>query len=161
MDIFQVGYPVSEPPAVDDIIFSGDGNEPYPAFTVYEAENATLSGAAATSAGFCGNCSGLAAVGNLGGNPQSAVTFDEVNVPIAGTYQMEIDYMTQGQRSFFVSVNGNAAQQLVLNGYSFGTPTSAVVQVQLHAGSNHIEFSNPTDYAPNLDSILISPLAEF
>jgi alpha-galactosidase len=65
--------------------------------------------------------------------------------------------MTQGQRSFYVSVNGNATKELDLNGYSFGTPTSTVIQVQLNAGSNQIEFSNPTNYAPNLDSIIISP----
>jgi alpha-galactosidase len=144
---------------VDRIIISGDGNEPYPGYSVYEAENATLSGAAASSAGFCGNCSGLAAVGNLGG--QSTVTFGDVNVPIVGTYQMEIDYMTQGQRSFFISVNGSPAQQLDLNGYSWGTPTSTVIQVPLHAGSNQIQFSNPGSYAPNLDSITISPALDF
>jgi alpha-galactosidase len=77
---------------MDHIIIGGDGNELYPAFSVYEAEYATLSGSAASSAGFCGNGSGLAAVGNMGGAPQSTVT-------------LEIDYMTQGQRSFFVSVN--------------------------------------------------------
>jgi alpha-galactosidase len=153
----QFGNPVSYPPDMDRIIISGDGNEPYPGFSVYEAEYATLGGAAASSAGFCGNCSGLASVGNLGGNPQSTVTFDNVNVPVSGTYQMEIDYLTQGQRSFFVSVNGNTAQELVLNGYSFGTPTSTVINVPLHAGSNQVEFSNPTNYAPNLDSITISP----
>jgi hypothetical protein len=157
----QFGNPTSYPPDMDQITISGDGNEPYPASTVYEAENATLSGAAATSAGFCGNCSGLAAVGNLGGNPQSAVTFEDVNAATAGTYQMEIDYMTQGQRSFFVSINGNTAQEIALNGYSFGTPTSTVIQVHLHAGSNQIEFSNPTNYAPNLDSIVISPSLDF
>jgi hypothetical protein len=146
---------------LDQIVISGDGNEPYPVFSVYEAEDATLSGSAATSAGFCGSCSGLAAVGNLGGAPQNAVTFDNVNVPVAGTYWMEIDYMTQGQRSFFVSVNGNTAQELVLNGYSFGTPTSTVVKVSLKAGSNQIEFSNPDNYAPNLDSIIISPPLTF
>jgi alpha-galactosidase len=153
----QFGNPASYPPDMDRIIISGDGNEPYPGFTVYEAENATLSGAAAASAGFCGKCSGLASVGNLGGNAQSTVTFDNVNVPVAGTYQMEIDYMTQGQRSFFISVNGNTAQEVALNGYSFGTPTSTVIQVPLHAGSNQVEFSNPTNYAPNLDSFIISP----
>ena len=157
----QFGNPTSYPPDMDRILISGDGNEPYPDFSVYEAENATLSGAAASSAGFCGNCSGLASVGNLGGNPQSTVTFNDVNVPVTGTYQMEVDYMTQGQRSFYVSVNGNTAKELDLNGYSFGTPTSTVIQVQLHAGSNQIEFSNPSNYAPNLDSIIISPAWRF
>jgi alpha-galactosidase len=155
----EFGNPTSYPPDMDRILISGDGNEPYPGFSVYEAENATLSGSA--SAGFCGNCSGLASVGNLGGSPQNTVTFDEVNVPVTGTYRMEIDYMTQGQRSFYVSVNGNTAKELDLNGYSFGTPTSTVIQVALHAGSNQIEFSNPGNYAPNLDSITISPLIGF
>jgi alpha-galactosidase len=157
MNTIQFGNPVSYPPDVDQIVISGDGFEPYPGFSVYEAEYATLSGSAASSAGFCGNCSGLAAVGNLGGNPQNTVTFNNVTVPAAGAYQMEIDYMTQGQRSFFVSVNGGPAQELVLNGYSFGTPTSTVIPVQLTAGANQIEFSNPGNYAPNLDSIIVSP----
>jgi alpha-galactosidase len=152
----QFGNPTSYPPDMDRIIISGDGREPYPNFSVYEAENAVLGGSA--SAGFCGNCSGLASVGNLGGSPQSTVTFDTVNAPVAGTYEMEVDYMTQGQRSFFVSVNGGAETELDLNGYSFGTPTSTVVQVQLNAGSNQIEFSNPDNYAPNLDSIAIGPI---
>jgi hypothetical protein len=159
MNSIQFGNPTSYPPDMDQIIISGDGNEPYPSASVYEAENATLSGSA--SAGFCGNCSGLASVGNLGGSPQSTVTFDNVNVSVTGTYQMEIDYMTQGARSFYVSINGNTAQELDLNGYSFGTPTSTVIQVPLHAGSNQIEFSNPGNYAPNLDSITISPPAVF
>ena len=141
MNSIQFGNPTSYPPDMDQIIISGDGNEPYPTASVYEAENATLSGSA--SGGFCGNCSGLASVGNLGGSPQSTVTFDNVNVPVTGTYKMEIDYMTQGARSFYVSINGNTAQELNLNGYSFGTPTSTVIQVPLHAGSNQIEFSNP------------------
>jgi alpha-galactosidase len=155
----QFGNPVSYPPDMDRIIISGDGSEPYPDFTVYEAEYATLAGQAATSAGFCGVCSGLAAVGNLGGS--STVTFENVTVAVAGTYLMEVDYMTQGQRSFFVSIDGNPAQELDLNGYSFGTPTSTLVPVKLHAGSNQIEFSNPNGAAPNLDSIVISAPQSF
>src|SRR5260221_10662256 len=103
----QFGNPTSYPPDMDRIIISGDGNEPYPAFTVYEAENATLSGAAATSAGFFGKCSGLGAVGHLGGNPQSPVPFGNGVGPSTGTYQMEIPYITQGQRSFLNSGKGN------------------------------------------------------
>jgi alpha-galactosidase len=49
-----------------------------------------------------------------GRHAQSTITFDNVTVPVAGTYQMEIDYMTQGQRSFFISVNGNTAQEVAL-----------------------------------------------
>lgn len=48
-----------------------------------------------------------------------------------------------------------------LNGYSFGTPTSTVIPVQLQAGPNQIEFGNSNNFAPNLDSITIAPQFTF
>ena len=71
---------------------------------------------------------------------------------------MEIDYLTSGPRSFFISVNGGPDSELNLNGSSFSLPTSIVVPVQLKAGSNTIRFGNPIGYAPALDRIAI-PLA--
>jgi hypothetical protein len=84
--------------------------------------------------------------------------FADVEVPFAGTYNLEVDYFTQGPRSFFVTVNDQSVKELDLNGYSFSTPTSTVIQVQLTAGKNQIVFDNPSNYAPDLDSITISPL---
>ena len=94
----QFGNPVSYPPDLDRIVISGDGNEPYPTATTYEGEYATLTGSG--SGGFCGYCSGLAKAGNLGAG--ATATFTNVNVPAAGTYNMEIDYLTSGPRSFFL-----------------------------------------------------------
>jgi hypothetical protein len=71
---------------------------------------------------------------------------------------MEIDYLTSGPRTFFLSVNDGAQQELDLNGTSFNSPASTVIQVQLQAGDNTVAFSNPTNYAPDLDSITISPI---
>jgi hypothetical protein len=71
---------------------------------------------------------------------------------------MEIDYLTSGPRSYFVSVNDGTSQELDLNGSSFNSPASTVIPVQLQAGDNSISFSNPTNYAPDLDSITISPV---
>ncbi len=150
----QFGNPVSYPPDLDRIVISGDGNEPYPTATTYEGEYATLTGSG--SGGFCGNCSGLAKAGNLGAG--ATATFTNVNVPAAGAYNMEIDYLTSGPRTFFLSVNDGTAQELDLNGSSFNSPASTVIQVQLNAGNNTIAFSNPTNYAPDLDSITISPV---
>ena len=150
----QFGNPVSYPPDLDRIVISGDGNEPYPTATTYEGEYATLTGNA--SGGFCGNCSGLAKAGFLGGG--ASATFTNVNVPAAGTYNMEIDYLTSGPRSFFLSVNDGTAQELDLNGTSFGSPASTVIPVQLNAGNNTIAFGNPSNAAPDLDSITISPV---
>ena len=70
---------------------------------------------------------------------------------------MEIDYLTSGPRSFFISVNGAQSTVLPLNVSSFSLPVSTVIPVQLKAGSNTIQFSNSADYAPALDRIAISP----
>jgi alpha-galactosidase len=150
----QFGNPVSYPPDLDRIVIRGDGNEPYPTSTTYEGEYATLTGNA--SGGFCGSCSGLAKAGFLGGG--ASATFTNVNVPAAGTYNMEIDYLTSGPRSFFLNVNDGTAQELDLNGTSFGSPASTVIPVQLNAGNNTIAFGNPSNAAPDLDSITISPV---
>jgi alpha-galactosidase len=71
---------------------------------------------------------------------------------------MEIDYLTSGPRSFFMMVNDGVPQELDLNGTSFGSPASTVIQDQLQAGDNTISLGNPTNYAPDLDSITIAPV---
>jgi single-stranded DNA-binding protein len=151
----EFGNPASFPPDLDRIIISGDGQEPFPASTTYEGELATLSGSASQS--FCGNCSGVSTAGNIGDGAQNTVTFTNVVVPVTGTYQMEIDYRTSGPRSFFITVNDSPAQELDLNSFSISTPTSTVIPVQLNAGTNQIEFGNPSNFAPDLDSINIAP----
>jgi hypothetical protein len=80
-----------------------------------------------------------------------------VAVPRDGTYLLEIDYLTSGPRSFFLTVNDQAAQQLSLNGSTFDEPASKVVRVILHSGINSLSFGNPADYAPDLDRIVIAP----
>ena len=94
-----------------------------------------------------------------GGNGNT-VTFTDVNIDKTGTYQMEIDYLTSGPRSFFMIVNGGASTELDLNGSSFSLPTSTVIPVELRAGSNTIQFGNATGYAPALDRIAIAPVVE-
>jgi hypothetical protein len=56
-----------------------------------------------------------------------------------------------------MSVNGATATELPLDGSTFDAFTSTVVTVQLHAGENTMEFSNPSQYAPDLDRIVIVP----
>jgi alpha-galactosidase len=57
---------------------------------------------------------------------------------------MEIDYLTSGPRSFFLTVNHGAATELDLNGSSFSLPASTVIPVELRAGVNTIQLGNPT-----------------
>jgi hypothetical protein len=70
---------------------------------------------------------------------------------------MEIDYLTQGPRSFYVSINDGPATELDLNGSSLNSQASIVVPVKLQSGTNTIRFSNPNNYAPDLDRIVIAP----
>ena len=158
MNTITFGNPASYPPDLDRIVISGNGDFPPPSTTTYEAEVATLNGSAVGV--FSNYSSGLAKAGNVGGGAANTVTFSNVTVPADGTYQLEIDYQTSGPRSFFMSVNGATATELDLNGDTFNDPTPTVIQVNLHAGSNTIEFGNPTGYAPDLDRIVVAPLLQ-
>ena len=158
INIITFGNPASYPPDLDRIVISGNGDFPAPSTTTYEAEVATLNGSAVGV--FSNYSSGLAKAGNLGGGAANTVTFSNVTAPADGTYQLEIDYQTSGPRSFFMSVNGAIATELDLNGDTFNDPTPTVIQVNLHAGSNTIEFGNPTGYAPDLDRIVVAPLLQ-
>lgn len=156
MNSIQFGNPASYPPDMDRIVISGDGSANAPNWTGYEAELATLSGTASVS--YCGNCSGGSEAGNIGGGAADSVAFTNVSVPKTGTYQMEVDYLTSGPRSYFISVNGDPSTELDLNGSSFNLPSSTVIPVTLNAGINTIQFGNPTGYSPGLDRIAISPI---
>lgn len=158
MNTVTFGNPVSYPPDLDRIVISGNGDFPVPTTTSYEAEVATLNGSAAGV--FSNYSSGLAKAGNIGGGAANTVTFSNITVPADGTYQLEIDYQTSGPRSFFMSVNGAAATELDLNGDTFNDPTPAVIPVNLRAGSNSIQFGNPSGYAPDLDRIVVAPLIQ-
>lgn len=152
------GNPVSYPPDLDRIVIRGNGDFPVPSTTSYEAEVATLNGSAVGV--FSNYSSGLAKAGNVGGGAANTVTFSNVVVPADGIYQLEIDYQTSGPRSFFMSINGAAATELDLNGDTFNDPTPTVIQVNLQAGTNTIEFGNPSGYAPDLDRIVVAPVIQ-
>ena len=158
MNSIQFGSPVSYPPDLDDIVVSGNGDFPTTGATTYEAEVATLSGSA--SGEFSNYSSGLGKAGNVGGGASNTVTFSNVTVPYTGTYQLEVDYQTSGLRSFFMTVNNGAATELDLNGNTFNDPTPTVIKVQLQAGTNTIQFGNPTGYSPDLDRIVVAPWIE-
>jgi alpha-galactosidase len=158
VNIITFNNPATFGADLDRIVISGNGNEPPPSFTTYEAEAAQLSGSA--SAGGCSYCSGGAYVGSFGGGTQNAVTFNNVTAPQAGTYQLEVDYTENGPRSFFVYVNGGSPIELDVNGSSWDSPQFLLTPVQLNAGANTIVFTNPNanGFAPGLDSITVGPV---
>jgi alpha-galactosidase len=117
--------------------------------TSYEAETAILGGSAVVAN--CPACSGGEKVGGLGLGANNNVTFNNVSVPRAGVYLMQINSMTQGLRSYLYSVNGGPFQTLNSGGGSFFLPSSVTVPVRLEKGLNTIQFGNPTSYPPDLD----------
>jgi alpha-galactosidase len=151
----QFGNPTSYPPDLDRIVVSGNGDAALPTTTTYEAEAATLGGT--VTAGFSNYASGLSKAGNIGGGAANSVTFSNVTVPTAGTYQLEIDYFTSGVRTLVVTVNGGTPRSLDLDGSTFDDPTPTIIPVQLKAGTNTIQMGNATGFAPDLDRIVIAP----
>jgi hypothetical protein len=119
----------------------------------YEAEASTntLVGGAAVAG--CANCSGGAKVGNLynGG----ALRINGITVPKAGTYQVNIRYVTGDTRSATVSANGQNAVTLAFpSSGGWDIPATVTVPVQLHAGTNTIEIDSTTPvYSPDIDKV--------
>jgi hypothetical protein len=99
---------------LDRIVVSGDGKQPPPTFTTYEAEGAQLAGTAGFD--YSTRASGGAYVGNFGAGPANTITFNNVTAAATGTYQLEIDYVTDGPRTVYVSIDGGTPLQLTFNG---------------------------------------------
>ncbi|GLZ29051.1 alpha-L-fucosidase [Lentzea sp. NBRC 105346] len=104
----------------------------------------------------CGQCSGAEKVRNIGGAPDQFVLFENVTVPSAGQYSMDIVYTVNGPRSYFVSVNGGAPVEVKTNGQGNNTPYTTTIPVTLNAGANTIKFFNDESGAPDLDRISLS-----
>jgi hypothetical protein len=143
--------------AVFDGFDVASGAAPPPAATSYEAESAanTLAGGAVVAS--CPACSGRNKVGFVGSG--GTLTFNGVTAPSAGTYQVTIAYLDGSAtgRQAQISVDGGAPQTLSFTPTgSFSTVGTMTVPLQLTAGSNTIEFGNPSDFAPDFDRIVVA-----
>lgn len=106
---------------------------------------------------------GLVNMGSLGTN---GVKFNQVFVPFAGTYQMEVHYMSAVDRSLRYSVNG---ETFVISAFAdsgewcfnSGVPGTKVIEVDLIQGNNSIELRPIAGFAsPFLDKIVIKEPSE-
>lgn len=154
----QFGNPANLAPDLDRIAIIGDSFVQSPGSTAYEAEVAQLSGTEFTS--YCQLCSGGSKVASIDQSDENAVTFPNVSVITGGEYEMEVDYLTSGQHSLFMTVNNGKEIELDLSGSSISLPTSTVVPVLLKAGKNTIRFQSHEIEAPALDRIAIAPTIE-
>jgi Alpha galactosidase A/NPCBM-associated, NEW3 domain of alpha-galactosidase/Alpha galactosidase C-terminal beta sandwich domain/Carbohydrate binding module (family 35) len=125
-----------------------------PLATSYEAESPanTLAGGAVVQS--CTTCSGGAKVGFVGNG--GTLTFNNINVASAGTYQVTIVYCSGDARPATVSVNGGTPQALSFASTgSFSTTGTMTVPLALAAGNNTIEFADPAAYTPDFDRIIV------
>jgi Alpha galactosidase A/Alpha galactosidase C-terminal beta sandwich domain/NPCBM-associated, NEW3 domain of alpha-galactosidase/Alpha-galactosidase, CBM13 domain len=142
-------------------VFNGftvaSGATPPPLATSYEAEapGNTLAGGAVVAS--CSTCSGGDKVGFVGSG--GTLTFNGVTAPAAGSYQVTIAYLDGSAtgRQAMISVTGGTPQMVSFTPTgSFSTVGTMTVPLQLTAGSNTIEFGNPSAYAPDFDRIIVA-----
>jgi hypothetical protein len=81
------------------------------------------------------------------------VLFPNVTVDKAGEYPLYIDYTVNGNRSYFVSVNGGAPVEAAVSGLGNVTPQATSVKVTLQAGTNTVKVYNDQASAPDLDRL--------
>ncbi|MBE6931860.1 MAG: hypothetical protein E7464_00550 [Ruminococcaceae bacterium] len=132
----------------------------YDDFTYYEAESAVLAGEARTAdADFA---SGLRVVGYVGGNSSNTLTFNNVTVPEAGTYQLRVYYISGESRSLSVKVNDKDPVQvsglLGIQG-DWKAVSARTVEVELDEGTNSIRLFNNSGYTPDIDRIAVSKIS--
>jgi hypothetical protein len=119
-----------------------------------EASSNTFSGQAAPTG--CFLCSGGTKVRFIGSLPANHLTVNGITVDAAGQYDLYLDYLVSGTRTFYISVNGGPAVALPLSGTSSNDPATAKIPVTLAAGANSIRFFNDTAGAPDLDRIRVA-----
>ena len=125
--------------------------------TGYEAESPsnTLSGGAVVAS--CSACSGGEEVGYIGDG--GTLTFPNVNATTAGSYTMDVQYVDgDAGRSAVITVNGTATTVAFTgtDNSNWDTVQTKAITVTLNAGTNTIEFSNASAYAPDIDQITLT-----
>ncbi len=145
---------------IDISTCTGQSNQQWSGLAVtstasYEAESSanTLGGGAVVAS--CGACSGGQKVGFVGNG--GTLTFNGVKASTTGSHQVVIAYCdgssTTGRQAD-VSVSCGSPQLLSFPpSGSFSTPGYMTVTLQLSAGNNTVELSNPAAYAPDFDKI--------
>ncbi|MFV0566934.1 MAG: T9SS type A sorting domain-containing protein [Flavobacteriaceae bacterium] len=121
----------------------------------YEAEDATLSGAVTTN---CTKASGGTIVKDI--KDGNSVTFSNVEVTDAGSYDVVLTYTAKADRTITVQINGGTPQDVafVTSGdfcYQTGTKDYTLT-TPLNAGTNIVVVSNSTSGQFFLDKISVA-----
>ncbi|MGH3155357.1 MAG: alpha-galactosidase D, partial [Streptosporangiaceae bacterium] len=117
----------------------------------------TLAGGAVVQS--CPACTGGQKVGYVGEG--GTLTVNGVDASAAGVYPVAIEYCDGSSgdtgRSATITVNGVVVQTIVFTPTgSFSTPGTVTAYLPLNAGSNTVEFSDASAYAPDFNGITVS-----
>lgn len=132
----------------------------YDDYTYYEAEDTSFAVMAGTvKAAGNGYASGLKVAGDIGGAAANRLTFQKVNVPEEGEYELKIYFVSGEERGLYVSVNEEEALQIGgmigIRG-DWNAVSYVSRKVNLQKGDNTICLYNDAAYAPNIDRIAVS-----
>jgi alpha-galactosidase len=116
----------------------------------------TLAGGAVVQS--CSACTGGEKVGFVGDG--GTLTFNGVSASSAGVYPVQIEYCDGSSgdtgRSATITVNGVVVQTIVFTPTgSFSTPGTVTAYLPLAAGSNTVELSDASAYAPDFNGITV------
>ncbi len=91
-------------------------------------------------------------------SPSNGIRFSEIQIDQAGTYVLDITYMSAVTRTMNVLINGNAPENLSFEDsgewcFNSGTTKIKTIEVELSPGNNSIEFKPDGSSAPIIDKI--------
>jgi hypothetical protein len=123
----------------------------------YEAEASTNTLGGNADVASCSACSGGKKVGNLGNG--GTLQFNNVSEASSGIYTLTIYYVDgDAGRPAYLSFNGGSGVLIDFHGLSdnnWNEVQSMQLSVQLNAGNNTIEFSDPSAASPDIDRIVV------
>jgi hypothetical protein len=98
-------------------------------------------------------CSGRAKAGWLGNRADNYLEFRDIYATIAGSYNLQITYVSGENRTATMTVNGKDTLITALNSGSWTALKTSTYRIALKQGYNTIRFANATAWLPDFDKI--------
>ncbi|MBP2000165.1 beta-glucanase (GH16 family) [Paenibacillus shirakamiensis] len=100
--------------------------------------------------------SGKRVAGYIGSGAANVAEYRDIYATNAGTYPLQINYISGENRNLYVQVNNNSPVLLSnLNSGSWSSKAATNTTVSLNAGLNNIRFFNNDGPAPDIDAITV------
>ena len=100
-------------------------------------------------------CSAGLKAGWLGYSEKNDLVWRDVYSNEGGEYKLSIAYICGESRNITVSVNGKKVQTVSVNSGGWQTVAVRTLTIQLQKGVNQIRLSNPSNWMPDIDYILL------